>query len=68
MTDPRRVSAFVDELVATEKRVDVLVNCAGGVVGQTMKPVEEVSEEAWRAIFAVNLDGAFHFTRPRSPR
>ena len=48
VTDPRRVSAFVDELVATEGRLDVLVNCAGGVVGQTMKPVEEVSEEAWR--------------------
>jgi len=47
--------------------VDVLVNCAGGVVGQTMKPVEEVSEEAWRAIFAVNLDGAFHFTRAAVP-
>jgi 3-oxoacyl-[acyl-carrier protein] reductase len=67
VTDPRRVSAFVDEPVATEKRLDVLVNCAGGVVGQTMKPVEEVSEEAWRAIFAVNLDGAFHFTRAAVP-
>jgi 3-oxoacyl-[acyl-carrier protein] reductase len=32
-----------------------------------MKPVEEVSEEAWRAIFAVNLDGAFHFTRSAVP-
>ena len=47
--------------------MDVLVNCAGGVAGQTMKPVEEVSEEAWRAIFAVNLDGAFHFTRAAVP-
>jgi 3-oxoacyl-[acyl-carrier protein] reductase len=46
VTDPRRVSSFVDE---------------------TMKPVEEVSEEAWRAIFAVNLDGAFHFTRAAVP-
>ena len=67
VTEARRVSAFVDELVATEGRVDVLVNCAGGVVGQTMKPVEEVSEEAWRAIFSVNLDGAFHFTRAAVP-
>ena len=32
-----------------------------------MKPVEEVSDEAWRAIFAVNLDGAFHFTRAAAP-
>jgi len=67
VTDPRRVSAFVEELVGAERRLDVLVNCAGGVVGQTMKPVEEVTEEAWRAIFAVNLDGAFHFTRAAAP-
>jgi 3-oxoacyl-[acyl-carrier protein] reductase len=57
----------VDELVAAEGRLDVLVNCAGGVAGQTMRPVEEVSGEAWRAIFAVNLDGAFHFTRAVVP-
>jgi 3-oxoacyl-[acyl-carrier protein] reductase len=67
VTDPRRVAAFVEDLVATERRVDVLVNCAGGVVGQTMKPVEEVTDEAWRAIFSVNLDGAFHFTRATVP-
>src|SRR5262245_9468084 len=63
VTEPRRVTAFVDELVAVERRVDILVNCAGGVVGQTMKPVEEISDEDWRAIFAVKLDGALHFTR-----
>jgi 3-oxoacyl-[acyl-carrier protein] reductase len=63
VTEPRRVTAFVDELVAAERRVDILVNCAGGVVGQTMRPVEEIPDEDWRRIFAVNLDGAFHFTR-----
>src|SRR5262249_51221222 len=67
VTEPRRVTAFVDELVAVERRVDILVNCAGGVVGQTMKPVEEISDEDWRAIFAVNLDGAFHCTRAVVP-
>jgi 3-oxoacyl-[acyl-carrier protein] reductase len=67
VSDARRVSAFVEELIAAEGRVDVLVNCAGGVLGQTMRPVEEVSEEAWRAIFAVNLDGAFHLTRAVAP-
>jgi 3-oxoacyl-[acyl-carrier protein] reductase len=63
VTDAGRVGAFVTELVATEGRLDILVNCAGGVAGQTMRPVEEVSAEAWRAIFAVNLDGAFHCTQ-----
>ena len=55
-------------LVATERRLDVVVNCAGGVVGQTMKPVEEVSEEAWRRIVAANLDGAFLFVRALIPQ
>jgi 3-oxoacyl-[acyl-carrier protein] reductase len=67
VTDSARVSAFVEEVARTEGRLDVLVNCAGGVVGQTMQPIEEVSLEAWRAIFSVNLDGAFHFTRAAAP-
>jgi 3-oxoacyl-[acyl-carrier protein] reductase len=67
VTDPRRVVAFADEVVAAERRVDILVNCAGGVAGQTMRPVEEISDEDWRVIFAVNLDGAFHCTRAVVP-
>ncbi|TCR68592.1 SDR family NAD(P)-dependent oxidoreductase [Bosea sp. BK604] len=38
---------------------DVLVYVAGGVLGQSAKPLEEVDEEAWRAILDVNLTGAF---------
>jgi 3-oxoacyl-[acyl-carrier protein] reductase len=67
VTDPRRVAEFVGQVATTEDRIDVLVNCAGGVLGQTMRPVEEVSDEDWRAIFAVNLDGAFHLTRAVAP-
>lgn len=67
VTDPGRVGAFVAEVLAADRRVDVLVNCAGGVVGQTMRPVESVSDADWRAIFAVNLDGAFHMTRAVVP-
>ena len=32
-----------------------------------MQPVETVSDADWREIFAVNLDGAFHFTRAVAP-
>lgn len=38
---------------------DVLVYVAGGVLGQSAKPLEDVDEEAWRAILDVNLTGAF---------
>src|SRR5947208_14907639 len=50
-----------------ERRIDVLVNTAGGVAGQTMKPVDQVPDADWRRIFAINLDGAFHFPRPVAP-
>jgi 3-oxoacyl-[acyl-carrier protein] reductase len=63
VTDPRQVGAFVDRAVAAAGAIDVLVNVAGGVAGQVMRPVEEVSDADWRRIFAINLDGAFHFTR-----
>jgi 3-oxoacyl-[acyl-carrier protein] reductase len=48
-------------------RIDVLVNSAGGVAGQTMRPVDEVPDADWREIVAINLDSAFHFTRAVVP-
>ena len=67
VTDPAQVRKFVDEAAQEAGGIDILVNTAGGVAGQTMKPVEEVIDEEWRRIFAINLDGAFHFTRAVSP-
>jgi len=67
VSDRAVVDAFVGEAARTEGRIDVLVNCAGGVAGQTMQPVETVTDEAWRQIFAINLDGAFHLTRAVAP-
>jgi 3-oxoacyl-[acyl-carrier protein] reductase len=65
--DARAVTAFVASALDAAGRVDVLVNTAGGVAGQTMRPVDEVSDADWREIFAINLDGAFHFTRAVVP-
>jgi 3-oxoacyl-[acyl-carrier protein] reductase len=65
--DPDAVRAFVAGAEAERGRVDVLVNTAGGVAGQVMRPVEEVPDADWRVIFAINLDGAFHFTRAVTP-
>jgi 3-oxoacyl-[acyl-carrier protein] reductase len=63
VTDPGAVTAFAREV----GQVDILVNCAGGVAGQTMRPIDEVGDADWRRIFAINLDGAFHFTRAVAP-
>jgi 3-oxoacyl-[acyl-carrier protein] reductase len=65
--DPEAVAAFVAGALEAAGRIDILVNTAGGVAGQTMHPVEEVSDADWRVIFAINVDGAFHFTRAVVP-
>lgn len=67
VTDPAQVNVFARRIADAEKRIDVLVNTAGGVAGQTMRPVDEVPDADWRRIFAINLDGAFHFTRAVAP-
>jgi 3-oxoacyl-[acyl-carrier protein] reductase len=60
-------SAAVGALVAGIGRVDVLVNCAGGVVGQVGRPLEEVSDEDWRAVVDANLTSTFVCTRAVAP-
>src|SRR5574341_2332904 len=65
--DPERVAAFVGEVVSAGGRVDVLVNAAGGVADQTMRPIEDVTDLDWHRLLAINLDAAFHFTRAVVP-
>ena len=47
--------------------VDILVNNAGGVVGQVGHPVEEVTDEDWRAVVNANLTSTFLCTRAVAP-
>ncbi len=65
--DAAAVHAFVDEVTDGSGRLDVLVNNAGGVLGQVGRPLEEVSPEDWAAIFRVNVDGAFLFAQAAAP-
>lgn len=59
--------AVVDAIVATGGRLDILVNSAGGVRGQTGKPIEEVSEADWRVLFESNVDSAFWLAQALVP-
>lgn len=61
------VQAAVKDTLDRYGRIDILVNDAGGVMGQVGRPIEEVSEADWRAIFAVNLDGAFYCSQAVAP-
>src|SRR6185312_9822913 len=63
VSDSAAVSAYVKAL----GRVDVLVNCAGGVVGQVHSPIEEVSDQAWQAVVDANLTSTFVMTRAVAP-
>jgi 3-oxoacyl-[acyl-carrier protein] reductase len=48
-------------------RLDVLVNAAGGVRGQSGGPVEDVTEPGWRAIFEANVDGPMWLSQAAAP-
>lgn len=67
VTDPEAVAGWLERGHADTGRVDVVVNNAGGVLGQVGRPLEEVPPEDWRAIFAVNLDGVYHTSRAAAP-
>ena len=61
--DRSGVADFIAEAARSSGRVDVLVNNAGGVVGQVGRPIEEVAPEEWQVVFDVNLTGAFNFAQ-----
>ncbi len=69
ITDREAVMAFVAEAEASSASgaVDVLVNNAGGVGGQVGRPMEEITPDAWRALFAINVDAAFAFSQAVVP-
>ncbi|WP_419898898.1 SDR family NAD(P)-dependent oxidoreductase [Roseomonas sp. USHLN139] len=47
--------------------IGVLVNNAGGTLGQLQRPVEAVDDAEWDAIFDVNLNAAFALCRAAAP-
>jgi 3-oxoacyl-[acyl-carrier protein] reductase len=67
VTDEAAVNALVAQIVAADGSVDILVNVAGGVLGQVGKPIEDVSPHEWQSIIDVNLTGAFYCSRAVAP-
>jgi 3-oxoacyl-[acyl-carrier protein] reductase len=63
LTSPGAVRDFF----AGAGAVDILVNCAGGVCGQVGHPIEEVTDEDWRAVLDANLTSTFLCTRAVVP-
>jgi 3-oxoacyl-[acyl-carrier protein] reductase len=63
LTDP----SAVNDVFTAVGPVDILVNTAGGVVGQVGRPLEEVPVDAWRAVVDANLTTMFLCTRAVVP-
>ncbi|MSO99758.1 MAG: SDR family oxidoreductase [Acetobacteraceae bacterium] len=52
---------------ATGGAIDVLVNNAGGVAGQTNRPIEDVPDADWDVIFDIGVNAAFALCRAAAP-
>ena len=57
VTDPGAWKTVVDDVLGRHGQLDVLVNNAG--IGEFLG-IEETTQEQWRRVLAVNLDGVFH--------
>ncbi|ANT60869.1 short-chain dehydrogenase [Salipiger sp. CCB-MM3] len=51
-------AAAVEAVLAQHGKIDVLVTSAGGVRGQVGRPIDEIGEKDWHAIFGANVDAA----------
>jgi len=57
----------VERFVAEAGNVQILVNNAGGVLGQVGRPLEQVTPAEWQAIYDVNVTGAFYCSQAVAP-
>lgn len=64
VADPAQVRLAAEQVRHTMAPVTVLVNNAGAVL---RKPTEAISDDEWRRVLAVNLDGTFFVTRAFLP-
>jgi 3-oxoacyl-[acyl-carrier protein] reductase len=67
LSDRAAAAELVRNVVDHEGRIDVLALAAGGVRGQVGRPIEEISEEDWHALFRANVDGAFYLAQAAAP-
>jgi 3-oxoacyl-[acyl-carrier protein] reductase len=61
------VKAEVTRLVAEHGPFEIAVHSAGGVCGQTGRLLEEVPEEDWHAILAINMSASFLVAQAVAP-
>ena len=67
VTDEAAVARLASDLAAAGTPAGILVNNAGGVLGQVGRPIEAVTRRDWQAIVDVNLTGAFLMAQAMAP-
>jgi 3-oxoacyl-[acyl-carrier protein] reductase len=65
--DKPAVDGFVADASKAKGLVHILVNNAGGVLGQVGRPLEAVTAAEWQAIYDVNVTGAFYLSQAVAP-
>lgn len=65
--DPAAVKEMVREIALDHGDPSILVNAAGGVRNQVGTPLEDVDPDAWRSIFAVNVDASLYLSQALVP-
>ena len=67
LSDRAGVAGTLDTIRRSTGPVDIVVNCAGGVRGQVGRPITEIDETDWHAIFRANVDSAFWLVQAAAP-
>ncbi len=67
LTDAAAVGRMVEQIRDEAGRIDILVNCAGGVVGQVGRPIEAITDEDWDIVVRTNLYATFYCIRAVAP-
>jgi 3-oxoacyl-[acyl-carrier protein] reductase len=68
LTDRKAAANWIKDVEQESgQAIYCLVNNAGGVAGQAMVPLEQVSDESWDRIFAVNVNAAMTLCRAAAP-
>jgi len=61
VANPQEVNASVQRVLREYERIDILINNAG--ICQVVPSIEEIKEEDWDLVLAVNLKGVFLCSR-----
>jgi 3-oxoacyl-[acyl-carrier protein] reductase len=67
ITKKEQAEALIQTTLDQYKKIDILINNAGGVMGQTHQPIEKVTDEQWMNIMQINLNAVFFMIRAVTP-